>query len=386
MPVTFRPAEHCARSVWSGSLKTAQSFVEKACPENTEGRGQRLQSFLGGSTAAQTSVRFTNAAKGLVSTIMDAHNNHHALVLRPDDIWLAILNQFHLYVNAHAEDLRESFVAHEGKKTLTIAFPGDFGAMAQLFTKEIDKHVVDPVLRDWILPRFSTTTPNDTVVASVLMMATLKAYFEYSSFIACGIPRVTLEGEKGDWEELLRRAEKLSEYGDEPTRWHALLRPVLSRFVRAFDEPDSEENIDFWLKVVKYNSMSGGDTLSGWITAFCAFNPEGRWLGLKPDDARSTLLDPASPLQQPSEGSRVPRSGRLILDNAVYHPVSTSKIADGHADVDVILVDDLNVTKTTMVAGIVASRVSSSDDETFSKTGKDDIIAPQPGWWIFEKK
>ena len=44
-----------------------------------------------------------------------------------------------------------------------------------------DKHililqqVVDPELQAWILPDFSTTTHNDTVICSVLMMATLNA-------------------------------------------------------------------------------------------------------------------------------------------------------------------------------------------------------------------
>ena len=36
--------------------------------------------------------------------------------------------------------------------------------------------VVDKELRNWILPDFSTTTENDTIVSAVMMMSTLKAY------------------------------------------------------------------------------------------------------------------------------------------------------------------------------------------------------------------
>jgi hypothetical protein len=57
----------------------------------------------------------------------------------------------------------------------------------------------------------------------------------------CGIPRVTLEGEKKDWENILTRLEKLKEYGDETTAWYHLLVPVISRFVGAFDNPDLVE-------------------------------------------------------------------------------------------------------------------------------------------------
>ncbi|KAJ7608255.1 hypothetical protein FB45DRAFT_1067612 [Roridomyces roridus] len=64
----------------------------------------------------------------------------------------------------------------------------------------IEKNVVDPTLRDWVLPNFTTTTVNDTTVPSVLMMASLKQYFSYGFGMSfCGIPRVTLEGEKADW-------------------------------------------------------------------------------------------------------------------------------------------------------------------------------------------
>ena len=83
----------------------------------------------------------------------------------------------------------------------------------------------------------------------------------------CGIPSVTLEGEKSDWERLLARLDKLDSFGEEPKIWAALLRPILTRFVRAFDgEPD----VDFWSRVCHYHRHGSGQSyLSGWITAFC---------------------------------------------------------------------------------------------------------------------
>ena len=137
-------------------------------------------------------------------------------------------------MNAHAEELRSSFVAHEGKKQLVVTAAGsrytvDFGSISRQMAELIAKNVVDPELRDWIIPSFSTTTLNDKTVSCVVMMATMKAYFSYRASIACGIPQVTLEGTRDDWELLRAKIEKLKTYGVECIAWYHLLAPVLDR-------------------------------------------------------------------------------------------------------------------------------------------------------------
>ncbi|KAJ7633267.1 hypothetical protein FB45DRAFT_745689, partial [Roridomyces roridus] len=214
------------------------------------------------------------------------YNDHRALVIRPDDVWLTILSQFNFFVNANAEVLRANFVAHEGKRELVVVVEGnrynvDFGDMSRQMVGLIEKNVVDPTLREWVLPNFTTTTVNDTTVASVLMMATLKQYFSYAfgMMTACGIPRVTLEGEMSDWVNILERLEKLKEYGIETTAWYHLLRPVISRFVSAFDDPTTQENVHFWQQVAYlHRPGSGAPYYTGWINAFNAFNKEGKWI------------------------------------------------------------------------------------------------------------
>lgn len=61
---------------------------------------------------------------GFVNTLIDAYNYHHNLIIRPDDIWAAIMTQFSFYINKHAEDFRGKFVDFEGKKQLTVASSG----------------------------------------------------------------------------------------------------------------------------------------------------------------------------------------------------------------------------------------------------------------------
>jgi hypothetical protein len=94
---------------------------------------------------------------------------------------------------------------------------------------------------------------------------------------------VTLEGSKKDWQAILGRLEKLKEYGLQTTAWYHLLVPVIKRFVAAFDSPDSATNVDFWQKVAHREALGSGGGASyycGWISAFCAFDDEGTWIGV----------------------------------------------------------------------------------------------------------
>lgn len=104
---------------------------------------------------------------GFVSGLIRALNQDLHLVIRPDDVWLAILLQFSNYVNGHAEDLRHLFVAHDGQKELFLGF--EQLSFANIKTSEITdgfvslihRNVVDETLRGWMLPAFSTSTDID---------------------------------------------------------------------------------------------------------------------------------------------------------------------------------------------------------------------------------
>lgn len=289
---------------------------------------------------------------GFVGTALQAYNQHHHLVIRPDDVWTSILSQFNFFVNANAEKLRHLFVAHEGQKQLSIETYGplhswDFGNLAVQMGELIQEHVVDPNLREWIMPDFTTTTTDDRIISSVIMMSTLKKYFQYRMFACCGLPAVTLLGERGDWEKLLVRIEKLTEYGEETTQWRNLLKAVLTGFVETFNNPDSKETKDFWMRISQREfGGSGPSYISGWITAFCFFSSEGV--------------------------SLYKNKGGVKLGETTFHRVETGDIPTGYADVPVLLDDNGIKTKAVMVAGLVGIRV----------TGNHDTVQPQPAWWI----
>ncbi|KAF8557372.1 hypothetical protein OG21DRAFT_1435208 [Imleria badia] len=331
---------------------------------------------------------------GFVHTVVEAYNRHRALIVRPDDVWLAILTQFSFFVNGNAEALRSVFVAHEGKKELVIVssnddrYTMDPAGMASQMTKLMQEHIIDESLREWILPSFSTTTATDNATSAIVMMGTMKEYFSYKFCLMCGIPRVTLEGEKRDWEDILHRLERLKEYGVQTIAWYHLLRPIISHFVSAYDDPTSLENLDFWNKVA--HSTGGGSGpryLSGWITAFCMFNEEGRWQGNTFNEHVENPEDPLR-LSGPQFASAYLRPGDtpyLALDDFPYPTINSNDVPCGYIHVDVKLDDNGQLFDTMFVAGLIGSCISSTTKTEVSPDGTMDTVRPMSGWWYFIK-
>ncbi|KAF8143567.1 hypothetical protein K438DRAFT_1993783 [Mycena galopus ATCC 62051] len=410
MPVSFPVATHPAKPYPFTNGRagyTAEETLATACKDQHTGAGEILQFSLSSDTDG--SGRNLNAKhpnivpnqNGFIATLLDAYTQDRALVIRPDDVWLAILCQFNFFVTARAELLRANFVAHKGKQELTIvAMPAtrytvDFGDIARQMAGLIEKNVVDPSLRAWVTPSFTTTTPNDTTVGAVLLMATLKNYFNYKVIMfGCGIPRVTLEGERSDWVDILGRLEKLKEYGLESIAWYHLLRPVIARFVAAFDDPASAENVDFWQRVAHYvpGGSGRGDYYTGWISAFTAFTKKGEWMGnpLNTTAEAATAPETFTAAQfwqtySDSDRWRLPVIEKLVLDGTPYHSLHRGAVPPGYGEVDVLLIDNGERFECAMVAGSVGTRVLSSGDRALSAGGADDTVQPVAGWWLFVK-
>jgi len=371
MPITVYPCDNAIETVktdptwnpaWSTDFLTKNPFeiVRQKFKEN----GEVFQSSFSMPSKDNSYDDFIMKAdnqNGFVDTALCAYNDHHHLVIRPDDVWIAIISQFNLFVNANAEQLRHLFVAHDGKKELTIKAAGtrytpNNGDMAKQMGELIQENVVDPSLREWIIPQFTTTTESDVIISSVIMMSTLKKYFDYTFMKMCGLPAVTLLGEREDWEQKLGKIEKLKEYGEVSSQWYALLTQVLTEFVNTFIHPEAYRTKDFWQKIADYRSGGSGPCyLSGWITAFCFFDKDGQSLHCPPSD----------------------RSGEVLtVDGATYHHVDTNDIPPAFAEAPVLLDDNGVQFKTVMIAGLLGMRVSGANKGT---------VQPQPAWWIAEE-
>ncbi|OKL56803.1 hypothetical protein UA08_07778 [Talaromyces atroroseus] len=401
MPVTITTAEHAPRKWKAHKVSTAEKLLKESSPKDYRRCQNIIQSSFSRSQFRQSHI--SASTNGFVWAVFHAYSSHHNLTIRPEDVWFSILTQLSFFVNAHAEELRPFFVAHEGQKQLEVIENGsmdyaDFGALAVRMTKLIEKNVVDPDLRDWIMPSFSTTTESDTVVAAILMMGSLQKYFSYAMTLICGIPSVTLLGEREDWLSMVQKLEKLKQLGNEPARFAQLLRPILNHFVLCFDGPESSDVLSFWGRCAhKYNMGSGPDYLCGWISVFCFWDENGKML-------RRDRIHPVSSAEFERQNTE------LCLDDALSRRVDIRDVPSGFASVPVTVNDNGEVYDTMMLAGLVGIQASSSgavldqgrdhlDSDNYGhqhldsqpESGPDeetglDSIQPLSGWWMYEKQ
>ncbi|KAI9763705.1 MAG: hypothetical protein M1840_009178 [Geoglossum simile] len=381
MPVVTNPAPHRA-SIFSKSrdlATSAQELLQGSCPQEFRSCESILQSSFSHIGSGSTTDSSPN---GFVYAAVQAYNHHHHLVIRPEDVWFSILTQLSLFINAHAKDVRSAFVAHQGQKDLEVmSDTPDFDRLAKAMTLKLEKNIVDPSLRKWIMPNFTTTTDTDKVVASVIMMGSLQKYFNYKISIRCGLPSVTLLGDKADWESILTKIERIPQLGSGTADWYQQLKPVITHFVGTFDSPDSSETKEFWQKIAHYSGGGSGPTyLSGWITAFCFWGETGK----SPCGTSGGCGSPAP---------------ALILDDVAYSRIDTEDIPPGFTSVPVKVDDNGDEYDAVMIAGLVGIKVTSSGDPSapvrqwWYGRGTEveepifglDTLQPESGWWIFRK-
>ena len=223
--------------------------------------------------------------KGMIEAFAD----HRPVVLSPDVIWFLICQGFAHYVNDNPEELRNLFVDHEGKVDLVVQSNkdllkgnADFEAIVDSFYLQISSNTKGEIA-DIMAQKFSTTGVNEHIVSEIVLMETVKSYFNYIViYLSCGIPSITLTGTPDDWQSILDRTRKLSAYGID--WWVKDLEPILMEFVNASKGKPNEE---FWKSIVKkyrpgdVRGLScgmdiGSTKFDGWFLKLLPYDKSGR--------------------------------------------------------------------------------------------------------------
>lgn len=240
---------------------------------------------------------------GLLETIALAYSYHVPLVLRPDDIWTAIILSFGRYVQTHAEQMRTLFVGPQsgpvqGRKELVINatelghFPeteADWTFLMRRITETIHGATNSDITR-WMEPTFTTTRDVDRIIANCAIMSTVREYYSICCTL-CGLSQVTLEGTLDDWKLLRDKAARIGTFGQdhegvpssfpELANWSQLLQPVLQEFVTAYEGiGKTDPNEDFWQRICTKSMRGSGSEWSfkGWCAVFSPFDPKGNCL------------------------------------------------------------------------------------------------------------
>jgi hypothetical protein len=204
-----------------------------------------------------------------VGSCFTSFEQHKRLILSPDIVWLAIVQQLAIHVNNNPEILRKEFVNFEGKKSILIhrdnfrlGADNPWHDVFPEFTSKIKEYIGDTNYNA-IIGDFSTTDATAKIAFEISLMDVVKSYFDYGASTMCGIPEITLEGTTEDWQLISEKAKGLSTYGLD--WWIKDLAPVLSQFVDA-----SKDNVDraFWNSFFKIDGDSGGPYIDGHINRF----------------------------------------------------------------------------------------------------------------------
>lgn len=257
-------------------------------PDSIEkGSARALEACSGGEGCLVDKIDF----HPFVAAVHSAFDDHRPLVLTPDSIWLLIAQGFAEHVNANAERLRKLLVGHKGRAQLRVR-RDDFvkGSAANPWIEVFDaftvqiRHHLGARTHDLLLPAFSTTTVDSMAVAQIVLMDTVKTYFNYLFQTLCGIPEIVLEGTADDWERVATHARSLEQF--DLQWWTRTLIPVLDEFVKA---ARGEANPAFWRCLYKEVDMSGGPYIYGWINVFFPYRSSDGEIGTQ--RRRNPLLD-----------------------------------------------------------------------------------------------
>ncbi|GBB88356.1 hypothetical protein RclHR1_14910004 [Rhizophagus clarus] len=249
------------------------------------------------SSNEQLVLKSTVAFHGFAAAIFHAYNNHQHLRLTPDDIWLTIAQGVSQHINYNAEKFRYQFVNHEGKKAMKVFvndilyhenphIKGNWPEAINRLVVVTDKAVEKIDIKSLLECNFSTTTNNSLTASRIVLLDTVKAYFCYKMYFACGIPKITLEGTLEDWVNLQEKVNKLRQLNLDMDFWLDKLDPVIWKLVETYKGEIDEE---FWAKIISLNYFgSGGDfAINGWMTAFFPYKNDGKILennSIEPSD------------------------------------------------------------------------------------------------------
>ena len=81
-----------------------------------------LEDTLAHSFSQNQEYAYSDSNVPILNGFYTAHTNHYPIRIKPDDIWLLIVQAFSNHVNANSEELRKLFVNFDGKQEIIINY------------------------------------------------------------------------------------------------------------------------------------------------------------------------------------------------------------------------------------------------------------------------
>jgi hypothetical protein len=184
-----------------------------------------------------------------------AYSDHLPLILTPDIIWNCISNATAIYINKYSEELRKTFVDHEGKQTITVQMLDRSGkewdSVFNKFSGQIKEKTKNGIV-DMLEANFSTTNAISKVSSQIVIMDAMQKYFDYRCSILCGIPEIRLAGTKDDWVDIKKRTNNLAKLIPKFQNWVNILNEIFDQFINVFNGKIDDQ---FWNSIYKRNTF-----------------------------------------------------------------------------------------------------------------------------------
>lgn len=221
-------------------------------------------------------------------TLQKCFNAHHPFAFRPETLWYLIAHEAAVTVKKNPEAYRRYFTDSDQKKLLEIVQQAPIGWRPDNWEPFIDEFCrmlrenMPSALGDMLLPSFSTSTAESSAATAVTLMEAASPFYDYRMRLACGLPKIRLDGAPGDYAKLVEGAQALAQpFAAHLGPYFRHLTPVL----RTIADQAAGAPVDhaFWGSIYNKDSGSGGsdgsDGMGGWITTFVNYVRvvEGGW-------------------------------------------------------------------------------------------------------------
>ena len=238
------------------------------------------------------SLAFPGSNVPILCGFYTAHCKHYPIRIKPDDIWLLILQAFSNHVNANPEKLRELFVDFEGKKALKVIYTGksslkdidkktleDFSVQInEQMKKFLGEEIIQILTSD-----FSTTNYDSLIVSKLTIMGAFQKYFDYEmGMLICGIPYIILEGTADDYQKIKEKAQKLRRFEFD---WY--INRIISHIQKMIDAKMGKVDNNYFRNIIQRNEVKGMigngclrpkdamlSEINGWILDFFAYEKD----------------------------------------------------------------------------------------------------------------
>ena len=245
---------------------------------------------LGHSLNPEQSLAYIDSNVPLLNGFYTAHTNHYPIRIKPDDIWLLIVQAFSNHVNANAEKLRHYFVNFDGKQKLKVIYQlSDIKQVdrktLENFSEQINeqmKQYLGEKLLDILTPNFSTSNYDSKIVCKISIMGAFKKYFDYRMFlVGCGIPYIILEGTAQDYKEIISKANELKKYEFD---WY--INRIIPHLEKMVEAKEGKIDTNYFKDIIQKKEVTETeygpsgmreyevkhDYISGWFLKFFAYS------------------------------------------------------------------------------------------------------------------